>query len=500
MAEHRFDWHPKLEIAELQAHAEVIRDDVLSSYTSKRGASAKTRTAALDEIANHLICALYCGQTEPFNASPVSIPLRSVSYHATAPGKVHYSYVYTSRLYQALLKRHWISIVAKPHTGKHTRIEPAGELLDTCEELGLRWAPQALRPREELVELRDVKRNKSGKAVRKSGKTEKITLSVPSSPLIAQWQSNVYEINTLISRHLVSLDLSDKNLKSLVDGMTAGTVTSNPRHLRLHDVQLTRIFSRGRMDLGGRFYRGWWQAIPEKHRPHITINEKLTIEVDYSAIGMRIIYGMLGKSYSAAIDPYDIDLPKWDGTKDARRPAVKRVINALINDMDSVFRFSEKDEQELGIDEVGFRKLFEGKHPDIYNELGTDIGLRAQFIDSQVAEAIMLDLLRDNIPVLPIHDSFIVTAGNEQILKDTMLSRFEEIAGIGADVESGIVKLNEHFAVEGEDLQQLADTTHEQVVCGTDITLDEILDEERRQSLSGRFSRGWLEHSINCRS
>lgn len=492
MSEKRFDWYPILELEELDHFALTVTRDVTGAYASSRGASPSKREASINRVAKHLLSALYGGYTIPFAPSAVSVPLRSGSYHATKPGKVRHSYTYGKRVYDYLLDLEWVEVVGGAHDGKHTRIFPSGDLKDTFDELGLRWAPQALIAPEYLVLLRDVERRK-GKVVRRNGSSVKRDLPVPATPDVTQMQQNLHEINSFLSKQLISLNLSDSNLKNLVVAMNGGPTTApspTGEQLHLQDVQLTRIFSRGRMDLGGRFYRGWWQQIPGRHRPHITINEKLTVEVDYSAIALRIIYSQIGKPYPAHDDPYELGFPSWEGKRDERRPAVKRVFNALINDIDGVYRFTAKDEEELGVSEGEFRGMLESRHPEIASHLGTDIGLRAQCIDSQIAEAVMLDLIRLNIPVLPIHDSFIVTVANAYILVDSMLQHFERLVGSEGGVESDITKLDEHFDMDSETVEELADT-EDQLVSGSDIELEELL--KGPQSIMERFEQGWLK-------
>jgi hypothetical protein len=36
---------------------------------------------------------------------------------------------------------------------------------------------------------------------------------------------------------------------------------------------LTRMFTNGSFEEGGRFYRGWWQNVPSEYRKFITIDE-----------------------------------------------------------------------------------------------------------------------------------------------------------------------------------------------------------------------------------
>ena len=90
------------------------------------------------------------------------------------------------------------------------------------------------------------------------------------------------------------------------------------------------------MELGGRFYRGWWQGLPSIHRPHIRIDGKKTVEVDYSGMSLRIIYALAGQEMDPVTDPYDIGLKDWLGRGDNRRNSIKKIINALINDEDGV--------------------------------------------------------------------------------------------------------------------------------------------------------------------
>jgi len=55
-------------------------------------------------------------------------------------------------------------------------------------------------------------------------------------------------------------------------------------------ITLRRIFSRGSLKKGGRFYGGWWENIPSKFRPYLTINGFATGEVDFSELHPRLLY------------------------------------------------------------------------------------------------------------------------------------------------------------------------------------------------------------------
>ena len=75
----------------------------------------------------------------------------------------------------------------------------------------------------------------------------------------------------------------------------------------------------------------------------------------------------------------------------------------------------------------------------------TGVGLETMFIDSQIAEKIMLHYLEDDIVVLPVHDSFIIRSGFESDLSRTMINKFKEVEGFSTKVKAIGPLLPEHF-------------------------------------------------------
>ena len=74
------------------------------------------------------------------------------------------------------------------------------------------------------------------------------------------------------------------------------------------------------------------------------------------------------------------------------------------------------------------------KHHAIEDAFYTGQGLSLQLIDSQLAEQIMLHFANKGVPVLPVHDSFIVAAQHEQELVAVMKRVFAERFG-NADIK-----------------------------------------------------------------
>jgi hypothetical protein len=244
------------------------------------------------------------------------------------------------------------------------------------------------------------------------------------------------------------------------------------------------------MELGGRFYRGWWQGLPSIHRPHIRIDGKKTVEVDYSGMSLRIIYALAEQDMDTEADPYDIGLDNWQGPKDHRRKKIKQIVNALINDEDGVYVIPKKDLKLLKVTEDDFRLLLAQKHPLIENELSSGIGLKTQYIDSQIAEAVMLELLEQDVVVLRVHDSFIVPAGCQSALEASMKYHFNLLTGSTAIVEAEVIKTDDHYGMTAEKVLQLQATKDESVgvVAGGDTWELVVGDRER---ITTKYLTSW---------
>jgi hypothetical protein len=61
-------------------------------------------------------------------------------------------------------------------------------------------------------------------------------------------------------------------------------------------VQMHRVFNRSDFDLGGRFYGSYWQNIPKAERKLITLGGKETVEHDYAALHIRLLYQEAGET------------------------------------------------------------------------------------------------------------------------------------------------------------------------------------------------------------
>ena len=88
-------------------------------------------------------------------------------------------------------------------------------------------------------------------------------------------------INTCLAKHWPDLRITNDDFTALQGRLRLDNEKSP---IDFSKRILTRIFSNGRFDHGGRFYRAWWHNVPSDYRKYITIDGKRTCEYDYSAV------------------------------------------------------------------------------------------------------------------------------------------------------------------------------------------------------------------------
>ena len=195
----------------------------------------------------------------------------------------------------------------------------------------------------------------------------------------------------------------------------------------------TRRFVKSNLKLGGRFYGPYWQALPKKYRKLIKINGKEVVELDYNAMHLHLLYSKLNKSlynyYPFNKDPYNI--PGYD------RKIVKLVFTACINE-----NCTRKNINYVGGQQVskGLPDLFEeglpyremidslgNNHPQVAPLFYSEIGHEISYMESRVTDYVVTVLTKQRIPVLSIHDSFVVVKSKKSYLRAIMQEAFTKL-------------------------------------------------------------------------
>ena len=278
----------------------------------------------------------------------------------------------------------------------------------------------------------------------KNAEKTKIEIPPELTANAKQLSAGASKINDLLEKTFIDLFLDEYELEELQDRMSE-KAEKDPfahAHLDLTRKYLRRIFNNESLEQGGRFYDGWWQSIPSEYRQYISLNGDYVVELDYSSIHIHLLYAQIQKTCHVE-DHYVFGKlsREW-------RPVTKKMVNILINARSRESAVRAATDQELFkeglpkgiadineyIDEIYFH------HDDIVTFFGTGYGVKLQFLDSQIAEAVMLRMLPE--PCLPVHDSFIVRSGQEQKLEEVMNEEFQATTGVRAGITTTVLELS----------------------------------------------------------
>jgi hypothetical protein len=298
-------------------------------------------------------------------------------------------------------------------------------------------------------------------------------------------RENLFKINSILDKTLINLYVPDSDLRRLNFRMINGTDESDKGHEEPRGAvdftrkRLVRIFNTT-FELGGRFYGGHWQGIPREYRKYIKINRMITKEVDFTAIHINLIY-FLANLPLPEEDPYFLDgFP--DGTRSVVKKCLLTIINAknrksamqsirehirgikytttIVNGKKITKSKKLKDKDRIVLPQGVTRvedviEAFENKHSAISKDyFFSGKGTLLQYYDSRIAEEVMLIMEQKGIPVLPLHDSFIVSSPQEKGLMDVMSQAFFNITGRYPKYDSKMSLIDINILKEPEQLQK----------------------------------------------
>ena len=297
------------------------------------------------------------------------------------------------------------------YQGKTTRFVARDELLERLQELDGHPAI-SIKPdfNAETIILRD----------KVDGR--KVLQEYEDTPATERHRANLKKINSCFLRHWFDLEVQDTEVAKL-EARIANHATKQP--IDFSQRTLVRIFSNGSFKQGGRFYRGWWQNVPSEYRKYITIDEKRTAEFDFSQLNPHLLYHSNYKVLGSD-DAYDRVL---DGE---HRKIVKQAFNAMVQASTPLKSCPEEiDMSGLEMSWAELRDRIIKAHKPIADHFFKGVGNHLQFMDSNIAERIMLHFAGMDAPALPIHDSFILhhAYGESGEVEEAMRRAFYEEVG-----------------------------------------------------------------------
>ena len=320
-------------------------------------------------------------------------------------------------VFDGLLKIGFIEVTREGHfdrtiyQGKTTRFVARDELLERLQ--GLDGHP-AISIKPEFNAETVILRNKVD--------GRKVLQEYEDTPATERHRANLQKINSCFLKHWCDLEVQDTEVAKL-EARIANHATKQP--IDFSQRTLVRIFSNGSFKQGGRFYRGWWQNVPSEYRKYITIDEKRTAEFDFSQLNPHLLYHSNYKVLGSD-DAYDRVL---DGE---HRKIVKQAFNAMVQASTLLKSCPEEiDMSGLEMSWAELRDRIIKAHKPIADHFFKGVDNHLQFMDSNIAERIMLHFAGMDTPALPVHDSFMLhhAYGESGEVEEAMRRAFYEEVG-----------------------------------------------------------------------
>lgn len=323
--------------------------------------------------------------------------------------------------------------------GYQTRIRARKKLIELLRSFSVRENMIVNHPNVETILMRSESVDKDQTFKGKDGKTR--IYNVRTKKLVGYdtyedktkiWRNTLRAYNELLNRTYIDVDL-----RRYPDPGDLNIDLSEKANTR-------RIFTNNSFNLGGRFYGGFWQSLPEKLRERIILDGDHVKEIDYSGMMVHILYALKGMKVSAYnLEPYF--LAKDDFSK--RREVYKKLLVVAANI--DLSKQKRKSNRRIFRAVKKHIKKNPSKYPimsdsdaevnaylkDCYNEvlkyhhriadlIGKGEGLRTQCIDSNIAYKIISRLTKQKTPILAVHDSFICKRSDYAVVYETIIDSY----------------------------------------------------------------------------
>lgn len=304
--------------------------------------------------------------------------------------------------------------------GRVARIWPTEKLLTCFKAANLAPHMAGRADNEEIIILRDDKGE---------------LLPYEDTPYVDAMRRLVRDYNDLLSKTFIDIRRLDEPWIMKSDG--------SKMSIGYHSQRVRRVFNRGSFDKGGRFFGAWWQGCPKDWRKEIFINDAPTIEQDYSSLHIALLYARKGVNYyqSNRGDAYQVETPDFLPSKEVTRQYAKLLLLMAVNAKSDKAAFAAfRDDRREDDDQLGSRlkdkqlavllASLRKRHPIIADSLGSDAGIELMNVDSRITEYVITRFLDKRIPVLTVHDSYIVNFAYGSLLGEVLTEAFNLVTDL----------------------------------------------------------------------
>lgn len=286
-------------------------------------------------------------------------------------------------------------------TGRQSRLRASGSLMAALG--GIRAVHQFLAP----VRLKNWRNGHS----RQHAREKQVLVPLPNTRLVDRLTGQMERINAGRDEIVVSLD-------GCGGEWLGPCYVLEDSYVLVKSMRVYRLFNRGSFDCYGRLH-GWWQNMPKTGRSLILINGEPVAEPDFPQLHPHLIYHRRGKILRC--DAYDVD--------GFERKACKIAFNAAVNAR-TPQQAKEAIRRALNLPsyaEAG--RLYDAmvqRHADVADAFGSDEGIHLMRTDSEIAVGVLQQCQRRDIPVLPVHDSFIVPQRDRDTVRAIMETSYRD--------------------------------------------------------------------------
>lgn len=187
-------------------------------------------------------------------------------------------------------------------------------------------------------------------------------------------------------------------------------------------AELHQVFNSAALDRGGRYF-GWWQNLSQDDRLHILLDGSPVAELDYRENHPSILYhglGLLPPAESYSVEGVD-------------RGLVKATFGRMLNSRNEAGT-RRKMVQELGSRELADRivdRLLSIHRPLVEaGKFWSGVGLTLMRKDAEIAVLVMKWARFSSVPMLPVHDSFVIRKQDAEACKAVMIQTYNAHMGI----------------------------------------------------------------------
>jgi hypothetical protein len=333
---------------------------------------------------------------------------------------------------------------------------------------------------EETIILRAAPEKSNKKNARKSKK--KPDIEYDDTPETIRMRGVLNKYNELLNKS--RLDVFSLEVPYVVRKTEKGKRAGDTALLHIDDRNtfVKRVFNNASWKSGGRFYGGWWQHISKELRSDIMINDNPVVEIDFNAMHIALLQAQVAEKSepdlvvvkgsepqqkselfqefsasrfidtddapNAKDDPYTLNEPIFPHKKDFdQRKAVKKLVLMAINADSRALAFSAfrsdnpKGDPLRKMTNAELSQLLEAfieEHPKLEPFLCAVKWGELMYLDSRIAESVIEQLTDKSIPVLCIHDSFIVADKEKHELLRAMDRACNQV--IGCNIKSDYTK------------------------------------------------------------